>query len=90
MADEPVRIVPHDPEWAQRFEAERALLAAAIEPWLSGGIHHVGSTAVRGLAAKPVIDILAGVEGLDAARAAVGPRAELADRKGRDALVLQA
>jgi GrpB-like predicted nucleotidyltransferase (UPF0157 family) len=34
-----------------------------------GGIHHVGSTAVTGLAAKPVIDILAGVRDLESSRA---------------------
>lgn len=64
-----IEIFPADPAWARRFERERALLQAAIAPWLTGGIHHVGSTAVPGLAAKPVIDILAGVESLEASRA---------------------
>lgn len=36
-----------------------------------GGIEHVGSTAVPGLAAKPVIDVMVGVESLDASRAAL-------------------
>src|SRR5207248_11582456 len=40
--------------------------------WLLGGIHHVGSTAVPGLAAKPIGDILAGVHDLEEARAAFG------------------
>jgi GrpB-like predicted nucleotidyltransferase (UPF0157 family) len=45
------------------------LLADAIGEWADGGIHHVGSTAVLGLAAKPLIDILVGVESLQQSRA---------------------
>lgn len=73
--DEPIRIVTYDPGWPSRFERERELLEAAIGAWLTGGVHHVGSTAVPGLDAKPVIDILAGVESLEAARPAFGPLA---------------
>lgn len=68
MADEPIRLVPHDPAWSARFEAEAALLAEAIGPWVTGGIHHVGSTSVPGLDAKPIIDIAVGVESLEASR----------------------
>lgn len=64
--EEPIRVVPHDPEWAARFEREETLLRATIGPWITGGVHHVGSTAVPGLDAKPVIDIAVGVEGLEA------------------------
>jgi GrpB-like predicted nucleotidyltransferase (UPF0157 family) len=73
MADEQIAIVPYDPEWARRFEAERALLERVLAPWLEQGIHHVGSTAVRGLAAKPIVDMLAGVRDLEEARAAFEP-----------------
>ncbi len=59
--EEPVHISPYDPLWPRRFEEERALLAPALSPWLEGPIEHIGSTAVPGLAAKPVIDIMAGV-----------------------------
>lgn len=65
--DEPVRIVAYDKSWPVRFERERTLLQSALGDVSAGGIHHVGSTAVLGLAAKPIIDILVGVEGLDAA-----------------------
>lgn len=68
-AEEPIRLVPYDPAWPRQFAEERAALAEAIGVWASGGIHHVGSTAVPGLAAKPVIDILVGVESLEASRA---------------------
>ncbi len=67
--DEPVRVVDYDPAWPARFAAERALLEETIGSWITGGIHHVGSTAVPGLAAKPVIDILVGVEDLPSTRA---------------------
>jgi GrpB-like predicted nucleotidyltransferase (UPF0157 family) len=77
MAAAPVVLVPYDPEWPRQFEAERALLERVLGPWLEGGIHHVGSTAIPGIAAKPVIDMVAGVRDLEEARAAFEPLAEL-------------
>ena len=76
-ADEPVRVVAPDPDWPLRFEDERVLLEAAIGEWALGGIHHVGSTAVPDLDAKPIIDILAGVRDLDFSRECFGPLAKL-------------
>lgn len=70
-------IAPYDPAWPDRFESEMALLQAAIGRWITGGIHHVGSTAVPGLAAKPVIDILVGVEELRSSRGCFDRLAEL-------------
>lgn len=66
--NEAVRIAAYDPRWPVKFEAERAELQECIGPWVVGGIHHVGSTSVPGLPAKPVIDILVGVESLDDSR----------------------
>ena len=71
--DEHVRIVPYDAAWPARFEEERVALQEAIGNWVVGGIHHVGSTSVPGLAAKPVIDILVGVSGLEESRACFEP-----------------
>jgi GrpB-like predicted nucleotidyltransferase (UPF0157 family) len=68
-ADAPIEIVPYDASWPWKFEEEKERLRGAIGPWAVGGIHHVGSTAVPGLDAKPVIDILVGVESLEASRA---------------------
>lgn len=51
------------------------MLEAVLAPWLTGRIAHIGSTAVPGLAAKPVIDIMAPVLSLDASRAAIGAAA---------------
>ena len=67
----PVEIVPYDAAWPGLFEEERRKLLDAIGPWLAGPVEHIGSTAVPGLAAKPVIDIMAGVASLDASRPAV-------------------
>jgi GrpB-like predicted nucleotidyltransferase (UPF0157 family) len=70
VTDRASDVVPYDPEWPAYFAAERALLDDVLAPWLEGGIHHVGSTAIPGIAAKPMIDMLAGVRDLDAARGA--------------------
>jgi GrpB-like predicted nucleotidyltransferase (UPF0157 family) len=67
-SDEAVRIVGYDPAWPARFELERRALQSAIGEWAPGGIHHVGSTAVPGTAAKPIIDILVGVLDLQTSR----------------------
>lgn len=75
--DEPVRIVAYDTSWPTRFDAEKALLRRAIGRWVTGGINHVGSTAVPGLAAKPVIDILVGVNDLPSSRDCIAKLAEL-------------
>lgn len=63
---EPIRIVAYDPSWPGRFEAERQLVAATLGGRV-GDIQHVGSTAVPGLAAKPIIDIMVGVDDLTGA-----------------------
>lgn len=49
-------IEDYDPRWAQRFESLRSRIAQALGP-LAATIEHVGSTAVPGLAAKPIIDL---------------------------------
>lgn len=54
-------VVDNDPGWPQRFREEAAKIRSAL-PGLVLRLEHVGSTAVPGLAAKPVIDILLVVE----------------------------
>ncbi|MHB0886957.1 MAG: GrpB family protein [Bacillota bacterium] len=53
---EPVIIIDYDPEWPRRFAVLKARAASALGD-LAVAIEHVGSTAVPGLAAKPIIDI---------------------------------
>jgi len=52
-----IRVVAYDPSWPDRFEAERLRLRSALGG-RAGRIEHIGSTAVPGLAAKPIVDIL--------------------------------
>lgn len=70
MREEPISLVPYDDAWPQLFEEERARLEEVLSVWLAGPIEHIGSTAVPGLTAKPVIDIMAGVRDLPSSRAA--------------------
>ena len=60
---ESVSLQEHDPGWAHVFERERDRLHALL-PGTFVAIEHIGSTAVAGLLAKPVIDLMAGVESL--------------------------
>lgn len=69
--------MPYDPSWPTRFEQEKQSLGRALETWITGSIEHIGSTAIPGLAAKPVIDIMAGVEALEASRPAIDAVAHL-------------
>ena len=61
-----VELSSYDPSWPKAFQAERGFLQELIGDWLVGTIEHVGSTAVPGMVAKPVIDIIFGVESLPA------------------------
>ena len=54
--DEPVVIVPNDPSWPALFREQATQLREALGA-VALRIDHIGSTAVPGLAAKPVIDI---------------------------------
>jgi GrpB-like predicted nucleotidyltransferase (UPF0157 family) len=71
MADQPIALVDHDPAWHGRFVAQRDVLSRLLRPWLAGPPEHIGSTAVAGLRAKPIVDILASVRSLAEAQQAV-------------------
>lgn len=66
--EDPVGLVPHDPDWLDAFACERRRLMGLF-PDRFVEIAHIGSTQVEGLAAKPVIDLLAGVRSMDDADA---------------------
>ncbi len=61
---EPIVVVDYDPAWPEAFARERDRIAAALGE-LAFAIEHHGSTAVPGLAAKPIIDIMVAVQRLD-------------------------
>jgi GrpB-like predicted nucleotidyltransferase (UPF0157 family) len=67
-----VRVVPYDPDWPTLYAAEKARL----EPMLASCgvslvLEHTGSTAVAGLTAKPIVDLLAGRSSDDDRSAAI-------------------
>lgn len=59
----PIAIIDYEPSWPALYEDERRRILRAIEGVVVA-IEHVGSTAVPGLAAKPIIDIMAGLHSL--------------------------
>jgi GrpB-like predicted nucleotidyltransferase (UPF0157 family) len=77
MRRDPIRMLPYDPGWAVNFEHERARLAPVLGPWLVQPLEHIGSTAVPGLVAKPIIDMLGVVDDIEAAGAAVATLREV-------------
>lgn len=72
-----IEVVPHNPEWVKKYTVEATLLNAIFGDLLLS-IHHIGSTSIPGIKAKPVIDImivvsdLAGVDGLNPAMVSAG------------------
>ena len=61
--DEEVSLAPYDPQWPEDFVRERARISATFA-LPDDAIEHIGSTAVPGLIAKPVVDMMLGVSGL--------------------------
>ena len=52
-----IHLAPHDPAWSAAFQREASAIAAALAE-LPIDVHHIGSTAIPGIVAKPVIDML--------------------------------
>lgn len=77
MRRDPIKVVPYDDRWPTLFEQEKQRIQAALAPWSAGPIEHMGSTSVRGLPAKPIIDMVVTVTSYDAAHDAIGPLAAL-------------
>lgn len=66
LTEDSVRVADYHPAWPCLFEQEKADLAAALNGQ-PVSIEHIGSTAVPGLAAKPILDIAIAVDDLEAA-----------------------
>jgi GrpB-like predicted nucleotidyltransferase (UPF0157 family) len=85
-----ITLLPYSQLWPAAFDEEAARLRDPLRPWLMDGIHHIGSTAVPGLAAKPILDMMAGVADLEQARDAISVLADLgyehADHRPDEAL----
>ena len=79
-----VRLASHSREWHALFEAEKERIYSAIGDHLRD-LQHVGSTAVAGICAKPIIDIAGGVDDLDVAETLVGRMTAIGYQYARDA-----
>ena len=68
-----VRLLPHDPKWAELADREAARLIEAVGGVITA-VSHIGSTSIPGIAAKPIIDLMAvgtDLKALDGARPAI-------------------
>jgi len=70
---EEVAILPYDAHWPEMFRMEKEHLLSCLPNELIRRIEHFGSTAVPGLGAKPIVDILVGVTDLEAAKVRIAP-----------------
>jgi GrpB-like predicted nucleotidyltransferase (UPF0157 family) len=68
----PVEVFDYDPRWPKMFDGEKTLILKALGN-KAVSIEHIGSTAVPGLGAKPIIDIMVGVRLLSDARRCIRP-----------------
>jgi GrpB-like predicted nucleotidyltransferase (UPF0157 family) len=79
----PIVLEPSDPVWPERFEREAAMIRKALGE-VAVRIDHIGSTAVPGLAAKPVVDIQVSVPSLRPVEPYGGPLERLGYRHHSD------
>jgi GrpB-like predicted nucleotidyltransferase (UPF0157 family) len=63
-----IELVAYDPDWPERYQREASRLRHALDPSLILGMEHIGSTAIPGMSAKPIIDILIMVRSLSLAQ----------------------
>jgi GrpB-like predicted nucleotidyltransferase (UPF0157 family) len=73
LIQEEISIVPWDPQWPTLFQLEKEYLLQCLPPDVVRRIEHFGSTAIPGLPAKPIIDILVEVSDLQAVQEQVVP-----------------
>ncbi|MFB1049404.1 GrpB family protein [Paraliobacillus sp. JSM ZJ581] len=90
MINPVVNLSEYDPNWPLQFENEKNRINEAIGNEIIG-IEHIGSTSIKGLGSKPIIDIMVGVNNLNDVEALVNalnkidfefvPKPEITDRK---------
>jgi len=81
VVKEEVDVTAYDPVWPLLFQEEKEHLSACLPPEMVRRIEHFGSTAVPGLPAKPIIDILVEVTDLDETRQRIAP---ILEKQGYD------
>jgi GrpB-like predicted nucleotidyltransferase (UPF0157 family) len=70
---EKIDIVPYDPQWPLLFETEKRHLFECLPGEIIKRIEHFGSTAIPGLSAKPIIDMLVEVSSLEKTKNLIVP-----------------
>ena len=60
MEEKKVRLMHYDPRWRQEFQQTKSSILHSCAGWVTA-VEHVGSTAISGLIARPIIDVLAAV-----------------------------
>jgi len=73
VTQEPIDIVPYDPQWPTKFIHEKEHLLSLLPIALIKRIEHFGSTAIPGMSAKPIIDILVEVRSLTETKKQIVP-----------------
>jgi len=76
VAEGKVQLVPYNPLWQTYFDAESHHLYAALGPYIKE-IRHIGSTAIPGIYAKPILDIMVGLKDIADIRHCEAPLAAL-------------
>ncbi|MCA1054152.1 GrpB family protein [Rossellomorea aquimaris] len=76
MTNPLVQLNEYNPEWETLFDYERKQIIGVIGDEIIG-IEHIGSTSIKGLIAKPIIDIMVGVDGLGRTPSLVRPLNEV-------------
>ncbi|MBV6627987.1 MAG: GrpB family protein [Rivularia sp. (in: Bacteria)] len=72
-----IEIVEYNPNWVNIFKREAEAIRTNVGKDLIADIQHIGSTAVPGLAAKPIIDIMVGLRNLSYGKSVIVPLEEL-------------
>jgi len=73
VLQEHVSIVPYDPNWPRMFDEEKQHLLDCLPKEMIRRIEHFGSTAIPGLAAKPIVDMLVEVTSLEETKTRIVP-----------------
>ena len=71
-----VNLNEYNPDWENHFDYEKKKIIEAIGDKIAG-IEHIGSTSVKDLKAKPIIDIMAGIEDLSRTSTLISPLSEI-------------
>ncbi|MGG0848424.1 GrpB family protein [Peribacillus simplex] len=68
-----VKVEDYNPDWVSEFQQEKARITEVLKNYSPLCVEHIGSTSVKGLGAKPILDIMAGVRHLDEADTFIEP-----------------